>query len=102
MTFIPIEGKSKSYKYSLIIYWTALVQYIKYTKMYLLYRIYGPHTTKFVVYAAIVTALHEIIDLKHRSPHFRLYSLIVLGCFVWNWDLLYMLGQLKVGRVANK
>jgi len=25
MTFIPIEGKSKSYKHSLIIYWTALV-----------------------------------------------------------------------------
>jgi len=40
--------------------------------MYLLYKVYGPHTTKYVVYAAIVTALHEIIDLKHRSPHFRL------------------------------
>jgi len=25
MTFIPIQGKSKSYKHSLIIYWTALV-----------------------------------------------------------------------------
>jgi len=25
LTFIPIEGKSKSYKHSLIIYWTALV-----------------------------------------------------------------------------
>jgi len=25
MTFIPIEGKSKSYQHSLIIYWTALV-----------------------------------------------------------------------------
>jgi len=25
MTFIPIEGKSKSYKHRLIIYWTALV-----------------------------------------------------------------------------
>ena len=25
MTFIPIDGKSKSYKHSLIIYWTALV-----------------------------------------------------------------------------
>ena len=25
MTFIPIEGKSKSYKHSLIIYWTALL-----------------------------------------------------------------------------
>jgi len=25
MTFIPIEGKSKSYKHSLIIYWTALI-----------------------------------------------------------------------------
>jgi len=37
--------------------------------MYLLYRI---------VYAAIVTALHEIIDLKHWSPQFRLYPLNVL------------------------
>jgi len=27
MTFIPTEGKSKSYKHSLIIYWTALVCY---------------------------------------------------------------------------
>jgi len=25
MTFIPIESKSKSYKHSLFIYWTALV-----------------------------------------------------------------------------
>jgi len=33
--------------------------------MYLLYRIYGPHTTKKFVYAAIVTALHVI-----RSTHF--------------------------------
>jgi len=45
--------------------------------MYLLYRFYGPHTTKCVVYAAIVTALHAIIDLKHRSPQFRLYPLIM-------------------------
>jgi len=45
--------------------------------MFLLYRSYGPHTTKFVVYAAIVTAPHEIIDLKHRSPHFRLYPLLL-------------------------
>jgi len=44
--------------------------------MYLPYRIYGPHTTKYVVYAAIVTALHETIDLKHRSPHFRLDPLL--------------------------
>jgi len=55
--------------------WLSHIQYIKYTKMYLLYRIYGPHTTKFVVYASIVTALHEIIDLKHRSPWIRLYPL---------------------------
>ena len=33
------------------------------------------NATKYVVYAAIVTALHEIIDLKHRSPHFRLNPL---------------------------
>jgi len=46
--------------------------------MYLPDRIYGPHTTKFVVYAAIVTALHEIIDLKHRYPHFRLYPLKIV------------------------
>jgi len=46
--------------------------------MYLLYRIYGPHTTKYVVYAAIVTALHEIIDLKHRSPHFRLDPMLAV------------------------
>ena len=45
------------------------------TKMYLLYRMYGPHTTKSDVYAAIVTALHEIIDLKHRSSQFRPYPL---------------------------
>jgi len=43
--------------------------------MFLLYKIYGPHTKKLVAYAAIVTALHEIVDLKHRSPHFRLYPL---------------------------
>jgi len=52
--------------------WLSHIQYITYTKMYLLYKVYGPRTTKYVVYAAIVTALHEIIDLKHRSPHFRL------------------------------
>jgi len=28
MTFIPIESKPKSYKHSLIIYWTALVVFI--------------------------------------------------------------------------
>ena len=28
LTFIPIEGKSKRYKHSLIIYWTALVLYV--------------------------------------------------------------------------
>jgi len=40
--------------------------------MYLLYRNYGRHTTKYVVYADIVTAPYEIVDLKNRSPHFRL------------------------------
>jgi len=58
--------------------WLSHIQYIKYTKMYLLYRMYGPHTTKFVVYASIVIALHEIIDLKHRSPCFRLYPLTMV------------------------
>jgi len=57
--------------------WLSHIQYIKNTKMYLLYRIYGPHTTKIVVYASIVTTLHEIIDLKHRSPWIRLYPLIM-------------------------
>ena len=32
------------------------------------------------VYASIVTALHEIIDLKHRSPWIRLYPLIISSC----------------------
>jgi len=40
--------------------------------MYSLYIIYDPHSTKYVVYAANGPALHEIIDLKHRSSHFRL------------------------------
>ena len=43
----------------------------------LTFRIYGPHTTKFVVYASIVTALHESIDLKQRSPWIRLDPLIL-------------------------
>jgi len=57
--------------------WLSHLQYIKYTKMYLLSRMYGPHTTKCFVYASIVTALHEIIDLKHRSPWIRLYPLLI-------------------------
>jgi len=52
------------------------IHYIKYAKMHLLYRIYGPHTTQFVVYASLVTAFHESIDLKHRSPWIRLYPLL--------------------------
>jgi len=37
MTFIPIEGKSKSYyKHSLIIYWTALVRKSGYKELILI------------------------------------------------------------------
>ena len=48
--------------------------------MYLLYRICDPRSTKYVVYAANGTALHDI-NLMHRSPHFRLEPLLKLIYF---------------------
>jgi len=39
-------------------------------------RIYGQRSSKNVVYAAIVTTLHEMIDLKHRPLYFRFDPLL--------------------------
>ena len=62
--------------------------------MYFHNRIYSPHLTK-LVYATIGTALHEIIDLKHRSPWIRLDPLKI-------WEGLLIQVTLIILKNNNK